>query len=348
MSYEAAINRDYPVVFGTLFIFTLLGLVVKLIGDLSLHPGRSAHRLRQPRSLELNLSPLNRRRFERFKTNKRGWWSLWLFLGPVRAEPGRRADRQRQTAGGALSTTAGTSRRSSATRKPHFGGELPLQANYKSPYIRELLKAKDAWVLWAPIPFSYQSINYDLKVPAPRPPSTRQPAGHRRPGPRRVGAGDLRLPGFGAVCPDADRSQLDHRRRSPARCRAIYGGWVDLAGQRFLEIWSGLPVLYLLIILASFVAAEFLVAAGDHAAVFLDEPGGRGARRVPARAQPGIRAAARALGMQNGAIMFRHILPNAMISTMTFMPFILTGAIGTLTALDFLGFGMPAGSAVAG
>ncbi len=130
--------------------------------------------------------------------------------------------------------------------------------------------------------------------------------------------------------------------------RGFYGGWVDLAGQRFLEIWSGLPVLYLLdhprelrrnptsggcwgscclfswMSLVDVVRAEFLRGATLNTCV-----------------QPG-------LGMQNGAIMFRHILPNAMVSTMTFMPFILTGAIGTLTALDILGFGLPARQSVTG
>jgi len=126
--------------------------------------------------------------------------------------------------------------------------------------------------------------------------------------------------------------------------QGFYGGWVDLAGQRFLEIWSGLPVLYLLIILASFVQPNFWWLLGIMLLFsWMSLVDVVRAEFLRGRNLEYVRAA-RALGMQNGAIMFRHILPNAMVSTMTFMPFILTGAIGTLTALDFLGFGLPAGS----
>jgi len=126
--------------------------------------------------------------------------------------------------------------------------------------------------------------------------------------------------------------------------QGYYGGWIDLLGQRFMEIWSGLPVLYLLIILASIVQTNFwwllgimllfswMVLVDLVRAEFLR---GRNLEYV---------RAARALGLKDLAIMFRHILPNAMVSTITFMPFILSGSVTTLTALDFLGFGLPAGS----
>ena len=118
----------------------------------------------------MTLSPLNRRRFERFKANKRGWWSLWLFLILFGASLGAEL----------IANDKPLAVRYDGEwyfpvfkRYPEttFGGEFPLEANYKSPYIRELLKARGAWILWAPIPYSYQSINYDLKVPAPAPPS---------------------------------------------------------------------------------------------------------------------------------------------------------------------------------
>ncbi|UPT38715.1 ABC transporter permease [Pseudomonas amygdali] len=238
----------------------------------------------------MKLSPLNRRRFERFKANRRGWWSLWLFLILF---------------GLSLGAELIANDKPLAVRydghwyfpvlerypETTFGGEFPLEANYKSPYIKELLAAKDGWTLWAPIPFSYQSINYDLKVPAPAPPSRE-----------------------------------------------------NLLGQRFLEVWSGLPVLYLLIILASFVQPNFWWLLGIMLLFsWMNLVDVVRAEFLRGRNLEYVRAA-RALGMENGAIMFRHILPNAMVSTMTFMPFILTGAIGTLTALDFLGFGLPAGS----
>ncbi|WP_031757728.1 ABC transporter permease subunit, partial [Pseudomonas aeruginosa] len=123
-----------------------------------------------------------------------------------------------------------------------------------------------------------------------------------------------------------------------------YGGWVDLLGQRFLEVWSGLPVLYLLIILASFVQPNFWWLLGIMLLFsWMSLVDVVRAEFLRGRNLEYVRAA-RALGMRNSAIMFRHILPNAMISTLTFMPFILTGAIGTLTSLDFLGFGLPPGA----
>ena len=126
--------------------------------------------------------------------------------------------------------------------------------------------------------------------------------------------------------------------------QGYFGGRIDILGQRFIEIWSGLPVLFLLIILSSFVEPNFwwlllimllfswMGLVGVVRAEFLR---GRNLEYV---------RAARALGISNIRIMSRHILPNAMVATMTFMPFILSGSITTLTALDFLVFGLPPGS----
>jgi hypothetical protein len=116
------------------------------------------------------LSPLNRRRFERFKANRRGWWSLWLFLILFGLSLGAELIANDKPIAVRYD---GQWYFPAFKRYPEttFGGEFPLEANYKSPYIRELLAKKDSFVLWAPIPFSYQSINYDLRVPAPAPPS---------------------------------------------------------------------------------------------------------------------------------------------------------------------------------
>src|SRR5471032_3045063 len=246
----------------------------------------------------MNLSPLNRRRFERFKANKRGWWSLWLFLILFVLSLGAELIANDKPLAVHFD---GDWYFPALKRYPEtaFGGEFPLEANYKSPYIQELLKAKDAWTLWAPIPFSYQSINYDLKVPAPAPPSS------------------VNLLGTD----DQGRDVL---------ARVIYG--------------FRLSVLYLLIILASFVQPNFWWLLGIMLLFsWMSLVDVVRAEFLRGRNLEYVRAA-RALGMRNGSIMFRHILPNAMVSTMTFLPFILTGAIGTLTALDFLGFGLPAGS----
>ena len=292
------------------------------------------------------LSPLNRRRFERFKANRRGWWSLWLFLILFGLSLGAELIANDKPIAVRYD---GQWYFPAFKRYPEttFGGEFPLEANYKSPYIRELLAKKDSFVLWAPIPFSYQSINYDLRVPAPAPPSADNWLGTDDQG-RDVLARVIygfRISVLFALTLTVASSIIGV---IAGALQGFYGGWVDLAGQRFLEIWSGLPVLYLLIILASFVQPNFWWLLGIMLlfswmslvdvvrAEFLR---GRNLEYVKA---------ARALGLGDGKIIGRHILPNAMTATLSYLPFILTGAISTLSALDFLGFGMPAGSASLG
>ena len=116
------------------------------------------------------LSPLNQRRFERFKAHKRGWWSLWIFLALFFVTLGAELIANDKPL---VVSYDGQYYFPVLKRYPEttFGGEFPLQANYKSPYIQELIEQKDGWMVWPPIPFSYSSINYDLKVPAPAPPS---------------------------------------------------------------------------------------------------------------------------------------------------------------------------------
>ncbi|MHA6196269.1 ABC transporter permease [Pseudomonas wadenswilerensis] len=290
----------------------------------------------------MNLSPLNRRRFERFKANRRGWWSLWLFLVLFGLSLGAELIANDKPL---VVRYDGEFYFPAFKRYPEttFGGEFPLEANYKSPYIRDLLEKKQSWVLWAPIPFSYQSINYDLKVPAPAPPSAQNWLGTDDQG-RDVLARVIygfRISVLFALTLTVLSSIIGV---IAGALQGFYGGWVDLAGQRFLEIWSGLPVLYLLIILASFVQPNFWWLLGIMLLFsWMSLVDVVRAEFLRGRNLEYVRAA-RALGMQNAAIMYRHILPNAMVSTMTFLPFILTGAIGTLTALDFLGFGLPPGA----
>lgn len=290
----------------------------------------------------LNLSPVARRRFERFKKNRRGWWSLWLFIGLFIL-----------TLGGELI----------ANDKPlvlsfknelyfpvfkryteqQFGGQLPFQADYRSDYVQTLIKQNDGWMLFPPIPFSDDTPNYELTRPAPSPPSAVNWLGtddQSRDVLARVIFG-ARVSILFALALTVISAAIGI---AAGALQGYYGGWVDLLGQRILEVWSGLPVLYLLIILSGFVEPNFWWLLGIMALFsWLALVDVVRAEFLRGRNLEYVRAA-RALGMQNGAIMFRHILPNAMVSTMTFMPFILTGAIGTLTALDFLGFGLPAGS----
>ena len=288
------------------------------------------------------LSPINQRRLLRFKQNKRGFWSLIIFVVLFVLSLGAEliANDKPLLVGYDGSLYVPVLKRYPETT---FGGEFPLQANYKSPYIQELIEEKGGWMIWPPIRYSYSSINYNLQVPAPAPPSGDNWLGTDDQG-RDVLARVIygfRISVLFALTLTLISSVIGV---AAGALQGFYGGWVDLIGQRFLEIWSGLPVLFLLIILASFVQPNFWWLLGIMLlfswmalvdvvrAEFLR---GRNLEYV---------RAARALGMKNGAIMFRHILPNAMVSTLTFMPFILTGAIGTLTSLDFLGFGLPAGS----
>lgn len=288
------------------------------------------------------LSPLNQRRLHRFRANKRGWWSLWIFTTLFILSLGAEFIANDKPL---VVQYDGSYYFPVLKRYPEttFGGEFPLQANYKSPYIQELIAEKDGWMLWPPIRYDYSSINYDLQVPSPAPPSWDNWLGTDDQG-RDVLARVIygfRISVLFALTLTLISSVIGV---TVGALQGFYGGWVDLLGQRFLEIWSGLPVLYLLIILASFVQPNFWWLLGIMLLFsWMSLVDVVRAEFLRGRNLEYVRAA-RALGMGNGAIMFRHILPNAMVSTMTFLPFILTGAIGTLTSLDFLGFGLPAGS----
>lgn len=291
-----------------------------------------------------HFSPLNQRRFAQFKANKRGWISLWIFITLFIFSLGAEII---------------------ANDKPlvlrydnHwyfpifvrynediFGGDnpLPLEANYKGPYIQKLIEEKGGWMIWPPIRFNYQSINYDLKEPAPSPPSLQNWLGTDDQG-RDVLARIIygfRISILFALILTLISAFIGV---IAGAIQGYYGGWVDLIGQRFIEIWSGLPMLYLLIILSSFVQPNFWWLLGIMLLFsWMTLVDVVRAEFLRGRNLEYVRAA-RALGMRNGGIMFKHILPNAMVSTMTFLPFILTGAIGILTSLDFLGFGLPAGA----
>jgi microcin C transport system permease protein len=193
------------------------------------------------------------------------------------------------------------------------------------------------------IPFADDTINYDLKVAAPAPPSMVNWLGTDDQGRDMVarliyGFRISVLFGLSLTFVSSIIGVL------VGALQGYYGGWIDLLGQRFLEIWSGLPVLYLLIILTSVVQPNFWWLLGIMllfswmALVDLVR-----AEFLRGRNLEYVRAA-KALGLNDGMIMFRHVLPNAMVSTITFMPFILSGSVTTLTALDFLGFGLPVGS----
>jgi microcin C transport system permease protein len=223
-----------------------------------------------------------------------------------------------------------------------FGGDFETEADYRDPYLKDLIEEK-GWMVWPVVRYSFDTINYDLGMAVPSPPSRNNWLGTDDQG-RDVLARliygfrisvlfGLTLTLLGSVIGIV-----------VGGLQGFYGGRIDIFGQRFMEIWSSLPILYLLIIVSSFVEPGFwwllgiMLLFGWMSLVDVVR-----AEFLRCRNLEYVRAA-RALGVSDGMIMFRHILPNAMIATMTFLPFILNGSITTLTSLDFLGFGLPPGS----
>jgi len=202
-------------------------------------------------------------------------------------------------------------------------------------------------MIWPMIRYSFDTINYDLPVPAPAPPSRENLLGTDDQGRdvlARVIYGfrisvlfGLTLTLFSSVIGIA-----------AGGVQGFLGGWVDLIAQRFIEIWSGLPILYLLIILASIVEPSFWWLLGLMLLFsWMSLVGVVRAEVLRARNFDYVRAAS-ALGVGKWTVLMRHVLPNAMVATLTFLPFILNSSITTLTSLDFLGFGLPPGSASLG
>jgi microcin C transport system permease protein len=287
------------------------------------------------------MSPLNQRRWRSFKSHRRGYWSLWIFLGlfglSLISEFLANDKPVLVMHQGALFVPVFKDYPEKA-----FGGQFETSADYRDTYVRELIE-KDGWILWPPVRFNYQTINYNLTVPTPAPPSAENWLGTDDQG-RDVVARLLygfRISVLFALVLTFFSSIVGV---AAGAVQGYYGGRVDLYGQRLIEIWSGLPVLFMLIILASLVEPSFWWLLGLMLLFsWTDLTGLVRAEFLRGRNLEYVRAA-RALGVSDGQIMYRHILPNAMVSTLTFLPFIFTGAIGTLTSLDFLGFGLPPGS----
>jgi microcin C transport system permease protein len=297
--------------------------------------------LSDDRVLGIRISRLNRRRVDNFRRNRRGFWSLWIFLTIfVVSLPAEFIANDKPLAvwfDGGLFVPVVTS-----YPETTFGGEFETEAEYRDPFVAELIEAK-GWIIWPPIAFSYDTINYDLGQPAPAPPSATNWLGtddQARDVAARLIYGFRISVLFGLVL-TAISSVIGI---AAGAVQGYFGGWIDLIFQRFIEIWSGLPVLYLLIILASVVEPNFWWLLGLMLLFsWMGLVGVVRAEFLRARNLDFVRAA-RGLGVNNIGIMFRHILPNAMVATLTFMPFILTGSVTVLTSLDFLGFGLPPGS----
>ena len=225
-----------------------------------------------------------------------------------------------------------------------FGGDFPTEADYQDEFVVELIEEK-GWIVWAPIPYSYTTVVHG--PPAPAPPSRENWLGtddQSRDVAARLIYGFRISVLFGLIL--ASISIVVGV--SAGVTQGYFGGWVDLGFQRFMEIWAALPTLYLLIILASVVQPDFWWLLGILLLFsWMGYVGVVRAEVLRARNLDFVRAA-RALGVSNIVIMFRHVMPNALVATITFLPFSLRGAISQLTALDFLGFGLPPGSASLG
>ncbi|QQR69870.1 MAG: ABC transporter permease [Alphaproteobacteria bacterium] len=286
-------------------------------------------------------TPLAQRRWALFRANRRGLWSLRIFLVVfVVALASDLVANDRPL----LVRYEGRFYVPILTDIPEtaFGGDFETPADYRDPWLRERISQR-GWAVWPLVEFSHDTINRAMPAPAPVPPSADNWLGTDDQGRdvlARVLYG-LRLSVLFGLALTILSSLVGV---AVGAVQGYFGGWLDLIGQRVIEIWSGMPVLYLLLILASLVqpSAGWLLLL----LLLFDWM-----KLVPVVRAEFLRArnfdyvrAARALGASDRRIMARHILPNAMVATITYLPFILNGAIATLTALDFLGFGLPPGS----
>ncbi|OPX55048.1 microcin C transport system permease protein [Oceanospirillum multiglobuliferum] len=287
------------------------------------------------------ISPITRRRWQSFCANRRGFYALILFsvlFGiSLVAELVANDKPLLVQYQGQLYTPFLT-----AYPETTFGGDFATEADYTDPYLQELINS-NGWIVWPLVRFSYDTINYSLDQPAPSPPTADNWLGTDDQG-RDVFARVLygfRISTLFAISLTLGSTVVGV---FVGAVQGYFGGKIDLLGQRFIEIWSGLPVLFVLIILSSVIEPGFWWLLGIMllfswmALVDVVRAEFLRCRNLE------YVTAAKALGVPQRLIMWRHMIPNAMVATMTFMPFIFTGGVSTLTALDFLGFGLPPGS----
>lgn len=289
----------------------------------------------------MTLSPLTRRRLSQFRANKRGHWSFWVFLallGVCLFAELLANDKP------VLIQYDGALYFPTFVHYPEttFGGDFETETEYRDTFVQDLINAK-GWMVWPPVPFSYDTINYNLKTPAPSPPDDVNWLGTDDQG-RDVMARVIygfRLSVLFGLILTLISSAIGV---TAGAIQGYYGGRTDLVMQRCIEVWASLPSLYILIIFSSmFVPGFWTLLFILLLFSWLSLVDVVRAEFLRARNFDYVRAA-HALGVSNGVIIRRHVLPNAMVATMTYMPFILTGSITALTSLDFLGLGLPPGS----
>jgi microcin C transport system permease protein len=310
------------------------------------------------------LSPINKRRWANFKHNRRGYWSLWifgiLFVASLFAEfivndkP-------------IVVSYKGEILFPSIVNYPEskFGGFLAT-TDYRDPFVENEINS-NGWIAWPPVRYSYRTVNNNLAKPAPAPPWWLMSLDERcHAYPKGVDDPNCTIGNWNWLGTDDQGRDVLARLVYGFRisvefgltlaiissiigvaagaAQGYFGGWVDLGFQRFIEIWTAIPALYLLLIISSVIAPSFFVLLGILLLFsWVALVGVVRAEFLRGRNFEYVNAA-RALGVSNRTIMFRHLLPNAMVATLTFLPFILNGSIATLTSLDFLGFGLPPGS----
>jgi microcin C transport system permease protein len=322
-----------------------------------------------PSAHPLAVSPLNRRRWQSFKANRRGFWALVIFLVVfvvtlfaefIANDRPLYINYEGRSYFPVFVTYPETT----------FGGEFETAADYRDPYVQKLITEKGGTMIWPPIRFSYDTHNLDLPTPAPSPPTWMLSEKQCKEAAERKGV---------SGCSGLEYNWLgtdDQGRDVLARIiygfrisvlfgliltimssiigvaagavQGFFGGWTDLLFQRFIEIWTAVPMLYLLMIISSVLTPGFFVLLGILLLFsWVALVGLVRAEFLRGRNFEYIQAA-RALGVSNRVIMFRHLLPNAMVATITFMPFIMSSSVMQLTALDFLSLGLPPGSASLG
>jgi len=314
---------------------------------------------------QIAISPLNRRRWLSFKANRRGYAAFWIFLVLftislfaefIANDKPLYVRFDGKSYFPVLATYPETA----------FGGDFETAADYRDPYLQKLIAEKNGYMLWPLIRYSYNTHNLDLPTPAPSKPTWLLTDKECKPVVERkglTGCQDLEYNWLGTDDQGRDVvARLIYGFRlsvlfglaltiissvigvAAGAVQGYFGGWTDLLFQRFIEIWTSIPSLYLLLILSSVLVPGFFVLLGILLLFsWVSLVGLVRAEFLRGRNFEYIQAA-RALGVSSRTIMFRHLLPNAMVATMTFLPFILSSSVMTLTALDFLGFGLPPGS----
>ncbi len=315
------------------------------------------------------LSPINQRRWQNFKANRRGYVSLWvfsiLFVLSMCAEFIANDRPLMIRFEGRTYFPVFVSYPETA-----FGGEFETAADYRDPYLRKLIEEKGGTVVWPPIRYSYNTHNLDLPTPAPSPPTWMLTEAQCKEVAQKKGVSGCRGLEYNWLGTDDQGFDVVARLIYGFRISVLFGltlslissvigvlagavqgyfgGWTDLLFQRFIEIWTSVPQLYLLLIISSMFVPGFFVLIGILLLFsWVALVGLVRAEFLRGRNFEYVQAA-RALGVSNAKIMFRHLLPNAMVATLTFLPFILSSSVMTLTALDFLSLGLPPGSASLG